>query len=119
MILIIVSAMLTAMAQGKQGRQLERRAAETLRGLGARPTRQRVTVLTELMGEKNDLTAQELHQRLRSRGSRLGLATVYRTLGLLSGEGASTPSPTGPARSATAGAARTTTITSCLRTVTA
>ena len=80
--------MLAGMAQGKQGKRLERRAAETLRALGARPTRQRVTVLTELMGEKNDLTAQDLHQRLRSRGSRLGLATVYRTLGLLSGEGA-------------------------------
>jgi Fur family transcriptional regulator, ferric uptake regulator len=71
-----------------QGKQVERQARETLRALGARPTAQRVTVLAELMGESNDLTAQELHQRLRRRGSRLGLATVYRTLGLLSGEGA-------------------------------
>jgi Fur family transcriptional regulator, ferric uptake regulator len=77
--------MLAGMAQGKQ---VERQARETLRALGARPTAQRVTVLAELMGESNDLTAQELHQRLRRRGSRLGLATVYRTLGLLSGEGA-------------------------------
>ena len=76
------------LARMAQSRQLERQARETLRALGARPTPQRATVLAELMGESNDLTAQELHQRLRRRGSRLGLATVYRTLALLSGEGA-------------------------------
>lgn len=76
------------LARMAQSRQLERQARETLRALGVRPTPQRATVLAELMGESNDLTAQELHQRLRRRGSRLGLATVYRTLGLLSGEGA-------------------------------
>jgi Fur family ferric uptake transcriptional regulator len=85
MILIIETAMLAGVAQSKH---LERRAEETLRALRARPTRQRITVLAELMDESNDLTAQELHQRLRRRGSRLGLATVYRTLSLLSGEGA-------------------------------
>ena len=58
-----------------------------LEGVGVRPTRQRVVVLTELMGERNDVTAQQLHERLRARGERLGLATVYRTLGLLAGEG--------------------------------
>ncbi len=52
-----------------------------------RSTRQRVVVLTELMGEQNDVTAQQLHERLRSRGEALGLATVYRTLNLLAGEG--------------------------------
>jgi Fur family transcriptional regulator, ferric uptake regulator len=62
-------------------------AAGLLEGVGVRPTSQRVIVLTELMGERNDLTAQQLHQRLRSRGERLGLATVYRTLGLLAEEG--------------------------------
>ena len=76
------------LARMAQSRQLERQARDTLRALGARPTPQRATVLAELMAESNDLTAQELHQRLRRRGSRLGLATVYRTLGLLSGEGA-------------------------------
>jgi hypothetical protein len=64
MILIIAPAMLAGMAQSKQ---LERRAEETLRALEARPTRQRITVLAELMDESNDLTAQELHQRLRRR----------------------------------------------------
>jgi Fur family ferric uptake transcriptional regulator len=62
-------------------------AAGLLEGVGVRPTSQRVIVLTELMDERDDLTAQQLHQRLRSRGERLGLATVYRTLGLLAEEG--------------------------------
>ena len=62
-------------------------AVGLLTGVGVRPTRQRVVVLTELMGERNDVTAQELHERLRARGERLGLATVYRTLGLLADEG--------------------------------
>jgi Fur family transcriptional regulator, ferric uptake regulator len=62
-------------------------ATSVLEGVGVRPTSQRVIVLTELMGEENDVTAQQLHERLRSRGERLGLATVYRTLGLLADEG--------------------------------
>ena len=62
-------------------------AAGLLEGVGVRPTRQRVVVLTELMAEQNDATAQQLHERLRARGERLGLATVYRTLGLLAEEG--------------------------------
>lgn len=52
-----------------------------------RPTSQRISVLAELMRERDDVTAQDLHVRLRRRGSRLGLATVYRTLGLLADEG--------------------------------
>ena len=63
------------------------RAVELLEGVGVRPTRQRLTVLSELMAEHDDVTAQELHERLRRRGERLGLATVYRTLGLLAEEG--------------------------------
>jgi Fur family ferric uptake transcriptional regulator len=58
-----------------------------LEAAGVRPTRQRVTVLGELMRERDDVTAQELHERLRARGERLGLATVYRTLGLLAQAG--------------------------------
>jgi Fur family ferric uptake transcriptional regulator len=58
-----------------------------LSGVGVRPTRQRLVVLSELMSEQDDVTAQELHERLRARGERLGLATVYRTLGLLADEG--------------------------------
>jgi Fur family ferric uptake transcriptional regulator len=62
-------------------------ASGVLSGVGVRPTRQRVVVLSELMGERDDVTAQQLHERLRGRGERLGLATVYRTLGLLAEEG--------------------------------
>jgi Fur family ferric uptake transcriptional regulator len=58
-----------------------------LGGVGLRPTAQRVGVLAELMREQDDVTAQELHERLRARGERLGLATVYRTLNALAEEG--------------------------------
>jgi Fur family transcriptional regulator, ferric uptake regulator len=67
------------------GEQVE--ATDLLERAGVRATRQRITVLAELMGERDDVTAQELHERLRGRGERLGLATVYRTLGLLAEEG--------------------------------
>jgi Fur family ferric uptake transcriptional regulator len=63
------------------------RAREVIGALGARATPQRVRVLAELMEEQSDVTAQGLHDRLRARGERLGLATVYRTLSLLEGEG--------------------------------
>lgn len=57
---------------------------ELLRTKGVRPTRQRVAVLDELAGERDDATAQALWQRLRERGDQsIGLATVYRTLALL------------------------------------
>jgi Fur family transcriptional regulator, ferric uptake regulator len=62
-------------------------AIDVLSEAGVRLTRQRVRVLTELMGERDDVTAQELFERLRSGGERLGLATVYRTLGLLAEAG--------------------------------
>jgi Fur family ferric uptake transcriptional regulator len=44
-------------------------------------------VLAELMRERDDVTAQELCERVRARGGQLGLATVYRTLRLLADEG--------------------------------
>jgi Fur family ferric uptake transcriptional regulator len=65
-----------------------KRAIRTLRATGIRVTRQRVDVLAELMAERDDATAQDLHERLRSRGRRLGLATVYRTLKALAEGGA-------------------------------
>jgi Fur family ferric uptake transcriptional regulator len=67
--------------------QLEADARERLRRHGVRPTAQRVRVLAELLREPDDATARELHGRLRGRGLRVGLATVYRTLGLLAGQG--------------------------------
>jgi Fur family ferric uptake transcriptional regulator len=62
-------------------------AIDVLADAGVRPTRQRERVLAELMGERDDVTAQELYERLRSGGEKLGLATVYRTLGLLAEAG--------------------------------
>jgi len=50
---------------------------------GLRPTAQRVAVVAELARERDDVTAQRLHARMRSDGARIGLATVYRTLALL------------------------------------
>jgi Fur family ferric uptake transcriptional regulator len=54
---------------------------------GVRPTKQRLEVLAELGRERDDVTAQDLWRRLRSRRSTTGLATVYRTLALLSDKG--------------------------------
>ena len=62
-------------------------AQDLLAASGLRSTRQRAIVLAELLGEPDDVTAQQLHERLRGRGERLGLATVYRTLGLLAEQG--------------------------------
>jgi Fur family ferric uptake transcriptional regulator len=54
---------------------------------GIRPTRGRLLVLEALASEPNDATAQEIWSRLRDRGHRVGLATVYRTLAALSEHG--------------------------------
>jgi Fe2+ or Zn2+ uptake regulation protein len=54
---------------------------------GLRPTRQRASVLAALAEEPNDATAQQIHERLRASGERVGLATVYRTLALLGDHG--------------------------------
>lgn len=54
---------------------------------GVRATPRRLEVLEELAREHDDVTAQELWSRLRERNSRTGLATVYRTLALLSNTG--------------------------------
>lgn len=54
-----------------------------LAGAGIRPTPQRLRVLGALADEADGATAQELHHRLRRRGDRIGLATVYRALAAL------------------------------------
>jgi Fur family ferric uptake transcriptional regulator len=54
---------------------------------GVRPTPRRLEVLQELADERDDVTAQQLWSRLRERDSHTGLATVYRTLALLSEKG--------------------------------
>jgi Fur family ferric uptake transcriptional regulator len=66
-------------------------ASQDLRGMlerkGVRATARRVEVLEELARERDDVTAQELWGRLRERDPHTGLATVYRTLALLSEKG--------------------------------
>ncbi|MFB9730649.1 MULTISPECIES: Fur family transcriptional regulator [Ornithinimicrobium] len=52
-----------------------------------RTTRQQLAVADEL-GRHNDFcSAQELHARLRERGTRVGLATVYRVLTVMAADG--------------------------------
>lgn len=60
---------------------------EVLAAKGVRPTKQRLEVLRELDRERDDVTAQDLWRRLRERESGTGLATVYRTLALLTEKG--------------------------------
>jgi Fur family ferric uptake transcriptional regulator len=61
--------------------------SELLERNGVRATPRRLEVLEELAQERDDVTAQQLWSRLRQRDSRAGLATVYRTLALLSEKG--------------------------------
>jgi Fur family ferric uptake transcriptional regulator len=58
-----------------------------LRGAGLRPTAQRRAVIEAMAGAPDAVTAQELHYRMRSEGSRTGLTTVYRTLSALADAG--------------------------------
>lgn len=61
--------------------------SELLERNGVRATPCRLEVLDELAQEPDDVTAQQLWRRLRERDSGTGLATVYRTLALLSEKG--------------------------------
>jgi Fur family ferric uptake transcriptional regulator len=54
---------------------------------GLRSTRQRLLVLETLADEPHDATAQEIYARLRRGGEPVGLATVYRTLSVLTERG--------------------------------
>ncbi len=72
----------------KKAQVAEPDLTELLSRKGVRPTRARLEVLEELAREPDDVTAQALWRRLRERGdSRVGLATVYRTLALLNEQG--------------------------------
>ena len=61
--------------------------SELLERNGVRATPRRLEVLEELAQERDDVTAQQLWSRLREHDSAAGLATVYRTLALLSEKG--------------------------------
>jgi len=70
-------------AMSERQRTSDTRLAEA----GVRATRQRLLVLETLAAEPHDATAQEIYARLRGSGEPVGLATVYRTLSLLSENG--------------------------------
>jgi Fur family ferric uptake transcriptional regulator len=57
------------------------------RGQRLTAQRQRVLELFEQLGESSHLSAEEVHQRLRRGEERISLATVYRSLRLLSSMG--------------------------------
>ncbi len=50
---------------------------------GQRLTRQRLLILETLESNPGHLDAEDIHRRVRERGARISLATVYRTLALL------------------------------------
>lgn len=50
---------------------------------GQRLTRQRTLILETLESSPGHLDAEDIHARVRERGARISLATVYRTLALL------------------------------------
>ena len=52
-----------------------------------RTTRQRLAIDAALRGVGEFVSAQAVHQRLRETGERIGLATVYRTLGQMIEDG--------------------------------
>jgi Fur family ferric uptake transcriptional regulator len=54
------------------------------RGQRLTPQRERVLSLFERIGEGTHLSAEEVHRRLQNAQERVSLATVYRTLRLLS-----------------------------------
>lgn len=65
----------------------EEALVERLGKAGVRPSPNRVLVLEELARERDDATAQALHKRLSDRGKSIGLATVYRALGVMNEAG--------------------------------
>ncbi|MEO7070071.1 MAG: transcriptional repressor [Nostocoides sp.] len=52
-----------------------------------RPTRQRAAIAEVLSANEGFQSAQELHAKLTSRGTRVGLATVYRALQSMATDG--------------------------------
>jgi Fur family ferric uptake transcriptional regulator len=60
---------------------------ERMASKGVRVTPQRLRVLEALASERDDATAQQIHRRLVDAGVAIGLATVYRTLAILSEQG--------------------------------
>ena len=64
-----------------------RGAMAVMTDTGQRSTRQRRAVEAALRETDDFVSAQDLHLKLRDAGERVGLATVYRTLGLMAESG--------------------------------
>ena len=60
---------------------------QKLRSYGFRVTPQRVAILKALEDTGGHFTPQELYHRLRSRGAKVGVVTVYRSLAVLARAG--------------------------------
>jgi Fur family peroxide stress response transcriptional regulator len=54
-----------------------------LRGRGLRLTPQRMAVLKTVIGSREHLSAEEIYTRVRADFPMIGLATVYKTIGVL------------------------------------
>ena len=76
---------------GLRGRSGDRPTAEGRRLMApppdARTTRQRRAIWEAVAAADGFVSAQQLHARLREQGDRIGLATVYRTLGRMAAAG--------------------------------
>lgn len=81
MIIVLIASYGMGVAKARQADYVR-----LLAGRGLRPTRQRVAVLGAL-ASRDDATAQQIHALLAGDGKRVGLATVYRTLGWLTEHG--------------------------------
>jgi Fur family ferric uptake transcriptional regulator len=64
---------------------IESRTLERLRDLGLRITEPRRELIQAIYQTQGPFTAEDLHDHLRVGGSRVGRATVFRTLDLLAG----------------------------------
>jgi Fur family transcriptional regulator, iron response regulator len=67
--------------------ELQQELETRLREKGVRPTRQRLEIGELLLTTPRHMSAEQILQELREKGSRLSKATVYNTLNLLSKEG--------------------------------
>ncbi len=86
MIIILIDGKLAVMREhGESG--WSELALEALATGGRRTGGARRAVIELLAGERCCLGAQEIAERLRASGQRVGVASVYRALDLLSGEG--------------------------------
>ena len=86
MIIILKVGMLPAMHRTADRRWAEV-ATEALRSEGRRTGGARRAVVELLAGQDCCLSAQEIAERIRAGGQRVGVASVYRALDLLHGQG--------------------------------